>query len=91
MITTYRRGHLALHVEYRVGESPVTFTIVRTGPLTPDDVRRINAELHDYSAAHGAHLIQSAQTGHWEVRADTDTVLASDNGDATAALTWVTA
>lgn len=91
MITTYRRGNVALHVEYRVGEGPVTFTIVRTGPLTLDDVRRVNAELDYYSRAHGAHLVRSPQTGHWEVRADVDTVLASDHSDATAVLTWVTA
>ncbi|WP_061003308.1 hypothetical protein [Mycolicibacterium mucogenicum] len=90
MITTYSRGNVTLIIDHRIGEAPTTFTIVRAGPLNTDDVRRVNAELNDYPPAHGAHLAQSPQTGYWEVRVDADTVLATDHGDTTADLKWVT-
>jgi hypothetical protein len=87
VIDTYRRSNVTLTVDDHGGAGQVTFTITRTAPLTDDEVRNVNAELADYNASHGAQLVQSPDTGEWEVR--TGTVLASDHGDSGAVLQWV--
>ncbi len=87
MITTYSRGNFTLKVQTRTGLHEVTFSIVRTAPLTDDDVLRLNREIADYPAAGGAQLVHVPETGAWVVRAGKD--LVSDNGDPTAELSWV--
>ncbi|MFV8227333.1 hypothetical protein [Mycolicibacterium fortuitum] len=87
MISTYSRGNVTLTVEQTPGEGEVTFTIVRTAALTDDDVRRINAELADYPAARGAQLMQLPHTDEWVVGAGA--IVATDQGDPTAELRWV--
>ena len=87
MITTYSRGNFTLKVETRIGLDEVTFTILRTAPLTDDDAWRLNREIADYPAARGAQLVHVRETGAWVVRAGEE--LVSDNGDPTAELRWV--
>ncbi|MEN4460921.1 hypothetical protein ABFV47_32820 [Mycolicibacterium fortuitum] len=87
MLNSYIRGGVTLTVNEPIGADNVTFTITRAAPLTDDEVRRINLELADYTAAHGAQLIQSPSTGEWEIRVDA-TVVATDNGNPTAPLQW---
>lgn len=87
MISTYSRGSVTLTVKRDAGVDLLAFTIARTSPLTADEVRRVNAELSDYSTAHGAKLVQSPATGEWEVRAN-GVALASDHGDHTSELRW---
>ncbi len=87
MISTYSRGSVTLTVERGAGADLLAFTITRTAPLTADEVRRVNAELSDYSTADGAELVQSPATGAWEVRAN-GIALASDHGVYTSELQW---
>ncbi|MBU8839068.1 hypothetical protein [Mycolicibacterium goodii] len=87
MITTYSRGNVTLTVDTSIGADRVMFTISRAAALTDDEVRRVNAELADYSASHGAQLLPAPDHEGWEIRSDT--VLASDHGNETAELKWV--
>lgn len=87
MISTYSRGNVTLTVERTSGVDEVTFTIVRTAALTDNDVLRVNAELADYSAARGARLMQLPRTDEWVVWAGA--IVATDQGDPTAELCWV--
>ncbi|OKH72785.1 hypothetical protein EB73_08335 [Mycobacterium sp. SWH-M3] len=88
MISTYSRGNVTLTVEQNPGADEVRFAIVRAAALTDDDVRRVNAELADYPAARGAHLVRIAGTDECVVRAGAG-VVATDHGDAAAELRWV--
>ncbi|KXO91046.1 Uncharacterised protein (plasmid) [Tsukamurella tyrosinosolvens] len=88
MRTGYSRGNVTLTVEEFADSSTVTFTITRTAPLTDDEVRRVNAELADYPAAHGAQLERVlVDTDEWQVRSR-GLAVALDHGDPLAELRW---
>lgn len=86
MITTYSRGNVTLTIDQPHNASHVTFTLTRHAPLAADDIRRVNNELADHPAAHGAQLTQSPG-GTWEIRTP-HTIFTTDQGNPTSPLQW---